>query len=205
MKNRIAFLLCFSLFALGFSQQYNVPAISPRQIVDQQFSISKIVIDYSRPAVKGRKVFGDLVPYGQVWRAGANEATKITFGQDMLFGGQKIKKGMYALYIVPQEKEWIIILNKGVNNWGAYTYDAKDDVISITVPVKTTAVKTERFTINFTDITDEKLNVVFDWDNVQAMVAVEIQNPQETLQIIDSLKNIKKIEADIKKKNEPKK
>jgi hypothetical protein len=66
--------------------------------------VTKISIEYGRPAVKGRKVFGELVPFGQVWRAGANEATKITFGQEVLFGGQKVKKGTYALYVVPQEK-----------------------------------------------------------------------------------------------------
>ena len=77
----------FSL--LVFAQQYNIPAVSPRQVVEQQFSIAKISIDYGRPAVKGRVIFGDLVPFGEVWRAGANEATKITFGQEVLFGGQK--------------------------------------------------------------------------------------------------------------------
>lgn len=199
----IFLLINFSLFI--FAQQYNVPAVSPRQVVEQQFSITKISMDYGRPAVKGRVIFGDLVPFGQVWRAGANEATKITFGQEVLFGGQKVKKGTYALYIVPQEKEWKIILNKGVNNWGAFSYDAKDDVASTTVPVKKMNEKMERFTINFEDITDEKLNLVFEWDKTRADVPVEILNVEETLQIIDHLKAIKKIESDIKKKDEPKK
>lgn len=202
---KIFLFLSLNVFLSGFSQQYTTPVLSPRQVVDQQFSISKIVIDYGRPAMKGRKVFGDLVPFGQVWRAGANEASKITFGQDVLFGGQKVKKGTYALYIVPQEKEWKVILNKGVNNWGAYTYEAKDDVASTTVPVMATTGKTERFTINFVDILDEKINMVMEWDNTKAVVPVEIQNPAETLQIIEQLKGIRKIESDIKKKNEPKK
>ena len=119
----------------AFAQQYNIPAVSPRQTVEQQFSVTKISVEYGRPAVKGRKVFGELVPFGQVWRAGANEATKITFGQEVLFMVKK-KKEPHALYVVPQEKEWKIILNRGVNNWGAYTYDAKEDVATTTVPVK---------------------------------------------------------------------
>ena len=199
----LTFALAISFQA--FSQQYNIPAVSPRQNVEQQFSISKISVEYGRPAVKGRKIFGELVPFGQVWRTGANEATKITFGQEVLFGGQKVKKGTYALYIVPQEKEWKIILNKGVNNWGAYTYDTKEDVVSTTVPIKKMNEKMERFTINFEDITDEKLNLVFEWDKTRADVPVEIQNVEETLQIIDHLKNIKKVEGEIRKKNEPKK
>ena len=202
---KLIFSLALAVSVHAFSQQYNIPAVSPRQTVEQQFSVTKISIEYGRPAVKGRKVFGELVPFGQVWRAGANEATKITFGQEVLFGGQKVKKGTYALYIVPQEKEWKIILNRGVNNWGAYTYDAKEDVATTTVPVKMMNEKMERFTINFEDITDEKLNLVFEWDKTRADVPVEILNVEETLQIIDNLKAIKKIESDIKKKNEPKK
>lgn len=205
MLKRISLFAFLNVAMLGFSQQYNIPAVSPRQTVEQQFSVTKISVEYGRPAVKGRKVFGELVPFGQVWRAGANEATKITFGQEVLFGGQKVKKGTYALYVVPQEKEWKIILNRGVNNWGAYTYDAKEDVATTTVPVKMMNEKMERFTINFEDITDEKLNLVFEWDKTRADVPVEILNVEETLQIIDNLKAIKKIESDIKKKNEPKK
>ena len=205
MKKSIFTFLLLNFSLLVFAQQYNIPAVSPRQVVEQQFSITKISIDYGRPAVKGRVIFGDLVPFGEVWRAGANEATKITFGQEVLFGGQKVKKGTYALYIVPQEKEWKIILNKGVSNWGAYNYDAKDDVASTTVPVKMMNEKMERFTINFEDITDEKLNLVFEWDKTRADVLIEILNVEETLQIIENLKTIKKIESDIKKKNEPKK
>ena len=202
---KLIFSLALAVSVHAFAQQYNIPAVSPRQTVEQQFSVTKISIEYGRPAVKGRKVFGELVPFGQVWRAGANEATKITFGQEVLFGGQKVKKGTYALYVVPQEKEWKIILNRGVNNWGAYTYDAKDDVATTTVPVKMMNEKMERFTINFEDITDEKLNLVLEWDKARADVPVEILNVEETLQIIDNLKAIKKIESDIKKKNEPKK
>ncbi|HCO21056.1 MAG TPA: hypothetical protein DIT47_08435 [Flavobacteriaceae bacterium] len=202
---KLIFSLALAVSVHAFAQQYNIPAVSPRQTVEQQFSVTKISVEYGRPAVKGRKVFGELVPFGQVWRAGANEATKITFGQEVLFGGQKVKKGTYALYIVPQEKEWKIILNRGVNNWGAYTYDAKEDVATTTVPVKMMNEKMERFTINFEDITDEKLNLVFEWDKTRADVPVEILNVEETLQIIDNLKAIKKVESDIKKKNEPKK
>ena len=205
MLKRISLFAFLNVAMLGFAQQYNIPAVSPRQTVEQQFSVTKISVEYGRPAVKVRKIFGELVPFGQVWRAGANEATKITFGQEVLFGGQKVKKGTYALYVVPQEKEWKIILNRGVNNWGAYTYDAKEDVATTTVPVKMMNEKMERFTINFEDITDEKLNLVFEWDKTRADVPVEILNVEETLQIIDNLKAIKKIESDIKKKNEPKK
>lgn len=205
MSKRILLIALMMSSAMAFSQQYNLPAASPRQTVEQQFSVSKISVDYGRPAAKGRKLFGELVPFGQVWRAGANEATRITFGQDVLFGGQKVKKGTYALYIVPQEKEWKLILNKGINNWGAYTYDAKDDVAAASVPVKNVAEKTERFTISFEDLADDKTSVVFKWDSTKAEVPVEVLYPAETLQIIDNLKAIRKVEAEMRAKNEPKK
>ena len=195
---KLIFSLALAVSVHAFAQQYNIPAVSPRQTVEQQFSVTKISIEYGRPAVKGRKIFGELVPFGQVWRAGANEANKINYSQEVLFGGKKKKKGTYALYVVPQEKEWKIILNRGVNNWGAYTYDAKEDVATTTVPVKMMNEKMERFTINFEDITDEKLNLVFEWDKTRADVPVEILNVEETLQIIDNLKAIKKIDSDIK-------
>lgn len=203
-KKIVLIALVLSSF-MGYAQQYMLPAASPRQLVEQQFSVSKISVDYGRPAAKGRKIFGELVPFGTVWRAGANDATRITFGQDVLFGGQKIKKGTYALYIVPQAAEWKVILNKGVNNWGAYTYDAKDDVATTTVPVKTSTEKTERFSIGFEDLADNKASVVFKWDNTKAEVPVEVLYPEETQQIIDSLKAIRKAEADMKAKNDPKK
>lgn len=205
MSKRILFLGALFIALMGSAQQYNIPAASPRQVLEQQFSISKISIDYGRPAAKGRKIFGELVPFGTVWRAGANEATKISFGQDVLFGGQKVKKGTYALYVLPQANEWKVILNKGVNNWGAYTYDAKDDVATTTVAVKSSTEKAERFTISFDDASDDKVSLVFKWDATKVEVPVENQNPAETQQIVESLKAIRKVEAEIKVKNEPKK
>jgi len=132
---KILFALCISASALSIAQEYTVPAASPRQRVEQQFSMSKIIIDYGRPGVNGRKIFGELVPYGQVWRAGANSSTKITFGQSVNFGGKTVPAGTYGLFIVPTEKEWKVILNKDFQQWGAYTYDPSQDVVDVTIPV----------------------------------------------------------------------
>ena len=99
---------------LGFSQ-YHIPVASPKQKVEQQFSMTKITVDYGRPGIKGRKVFGELVPFGKVWRAGANSATKVTFEQNVDFGGKEVKAGSYALFVIPMEKEWKVMLNKDAN------------------------------------------------------------------------------------------
>lgn len=192
----IALMLGFSFFAYS---QFSLPAASPRQKVEQQFSISKISVDYGRPGVKGRKIFGDLVPYGKVWRAGANGATKITFEQSVNFGGKVVPPGTYGLFIVPSEKEWKIILNKDFQQWGAFQYDEKLDVAAVTVPVKKTAEKAEWFTISFDLKDDHSLTLVFRWDDVQAEVPVSEGDPETTDKITEKLKEIKKIEWDARK------
>src|SRR5215831_13868709 len=102
--------LCISLS--GYSQQLTTPAPSPPQYVKQNFGLSSIELSYSRPGVKGRKIFGDLVPYGKVWRTGANDATTITFGDDVVIDGKKIPAGKYGLLTIPGEAEWTFILSK---------------------------------------------------------------------------------------------
>lgn len=92
-----------------------------------------ITIEYSRPGVKGREVWGDLVPYGKVWRSGANEATMITFSEDVLIEGQKLPKGAYGLFTIPSETEWTVIFNKTAEQWGSFNYDATQDALRIKV------------------------------------------------------------------------
>src|SRR5438046_1969942 len=94
-----------------------------------------ITINYSQPAVKGREIWGKLVPYGQVWRTGANETTTIEFSDDVTLEGKPVAKGRYALFTIPNEKEWTIIINKGIK-WGAFTYKQDEDVLRVNVPAK---------------------------------------------------------------------
>jgi len=114
MLKRISLFAFLNVAMLGFSQQYNIPAVSPRQAVEQQFSVTKISIEYGRPAVKGRKIFGELVPFGQVWRAGANEASRITFGQDVVF--TPIQKMPSKLASLLKEALYIISFDKFIND-----------------------------------------------------------------------------------------
>ena len=122
-------VLLLSLISLGsMAQGIKTPAPSPTQTLKQDFALSSIEINYSRPAAKGRKVFGDLVPFGKIWRTGANGATKITFGEDVKVGGMPVKAGSYAIYSVPNANEWEIIINKGANTSGLTGYKTEDDV-----------------------------------------------------------------------------
>lgn len=196
---KLLFALCISASALSFAQDYSVPAASPRQKVEQQFSMSKITVDYGRPGVKGRKIFGELVPYGQVWRAGANSSTKITFGQSVSFGGKVVPAGTYGLFIVPTEKEWKVILNKDFQQWGAYTYDPNQDVVDVTVPVNKLADKQEWFEITLNPTDENSANLVLKWDFAQAEVLLKPAKPDAVIKITDKLKEIKKIESDANK------
>ena len=186
-------LLSFSF--LGFSQ-YNVPTASPREKIEQQFSMTKISVDYGRPGVKGRKVFGELVPFGKVWRAGANSATKITFEQNVNFGGKDVMAGTYGLFIIPTDKEWKIILNKDSQQWGAYQYDEKLNVLEVTVPVQKLSDKQEWFEISLNPMDVHSTDLIFKWDMTKAVVPIKEAKPETVAKIIDKLNEIKQIEKD---------
>ena len=106
-------------------------------------------VTYSRPAKNNREVFGKMVPYGKVWRTGANESTEIKFYQDVVLGGKPVKAGTYALFTIPGEKEWTLILNNDLDYWGAFKYNEKSDVVRVTAPATTTTTPLENFTIQF--------------------------------------------------------
>lgn len=184
-----------SFYFLGFSQ-LSIPAASPNQKVIQQFSMTKISVDYSRPGVKGRKVFGELVPYGKVWRAGANSATKITFEQNVNFGGKDVMAGTYGLFVIPTEKEWKIILNKDSQQWGAYSYDEKLNAAEVTVPVQKLTEKQEWFEISLVPSDIHSVDLVFKWEMVKAVVSVKEAKPEIVAKIIDKLNEIKQIEKE---------
>ncbi len=189
-------LTAFLAVSVSAYSQWNIPAASPRQSVEQQFSMSKISLDYGRPAVKGRKVFGELVPFGQVWRAGANSATKITFEQSIDFGGKVVPAGTYGVFVIPQEKEWKIILNKDANQWGAYSYDERLNIIDITVPTQKLTEAQEVFEIALNPKDENNVDMVFKWDLTKVIVPLKTANPATVIKIVDKLKEIKQIEKD---------
>lgn len=188
-------LLITALLAISVSaySQWTFPAASPRATVEQQFSMSKITVDYGRPGVKGRKVFGDLVPYGKVWRAGANSSTKIEFRQSINFGGVVVPAGKYGLYILPNEKDWKIILNSDSQSWGT-AYDASKDLYSVVVPVQKMADRQEFFEIALQPVDDNAIDLVFKWDNVKAIVPMKTGNPENVAKIVEKLKEIRELE-----------
>lgn len=160
------FLLLSLFVALnGVAQNIKTPAASPTQTIKQEFALSSIEITYSRPSMKGRTIFGDLVPFGKPWRTGANNATKITFGEDVKVGGVAVKAGSYALYTIPSQSEWEIILNKGIGNWGIMGYNAADDVAKFKVSPVDVGFATETFSMQIGNITNNSADIVLWWDS----------------------------------------
>ncbi|MEZ4828770.1 MAG: DUF2911 domain-containing protein [Bacteroidia bacterium] len=131
-----------------------------------------VKVTYSRPAKNGRVVFGQLVPYGKVWRTGANEATEIKVYQTVYLGDKKLKPGVYSLFTIPGENEWEIILSKDIDYWGAYSYEQEHDVFRVKVPAGKTDQAVENFTIQFKLIGTGKAAMVMVWD--QTMVEVPV-------------------------------
>ncbi len=130
-------------------------------------------IIYSRPQKNGRIIFGELVEYGKVWRLGANEATEIEFYKNVKIGDKKISKGRYTLYAIPNPDNWIIILNKDLDTWGAFKYDAQKDVLRTTIPVEKLTESVEALSMAF-EKTDNGCNLVISWDNLKASLPISI-------------------------------
>ncbi len=166
-------VLLFVLLSVGASAQgIKTPAPSPTQTLKQDFALSSIEITYSRPAAKGRKIFGDLVPFGKIWRTGANAATKVTFGEDVKVGGMPVKAGSYAIYSVPTANQWEIIINKGANNSGLTGYKTEDDVARFKVESMQLPMMIENFTIILGNLTASSADIQILWENTAVQIPV---------------------------------
>ncbi len=185
-------VLLFSLFvSMGtMAQGIKMPAPSPTQTIKQDFALSSIELNYSRPLVKGRKIFGDLVPFGAMWRTGANGATKVTFGEDVKVGGVAVKAGSYALYSIPNAGEWEIILNKGVNNGGLNGYKKEEDVARFKVKPMTLPMNIESFTIIIGDVLAASANIQIMWEKTAVSIPVEADIDSKIMKSIDAAMNV---------------
>ncbi|MGZ5242783.1 MAG: DUF2911 domain-containing protein [Bacteroidia bacterium] len=167
LLHKAAFMAVFMLISATSWAQIKMPAPSPGSKVTQAVGLSDVTISYSRPSAKGRKVFGDVVPFDQKWRTGANQSTKITFAEDVKVEGKDVKAGDYALVTIPGKTEWTIILHKNINMGGnlGKDYKADEEVVNVKVKPINLANKVETFTINFADLTMNSANVELSWEN----------------------------------------
>lgn len=184
MKYRIALLILFSGF-LGLSQ-IDHPKASPFSKIEQEVGLTKITVEYSRPAVKGRKIFGDLVPYGRIWRVGANASTKFTVDNAVEILGNKLPQGTYALYAFPEKEEWAIVFHENTTHWGdgRKAYNPEEDAFRVTVNPKSTEAFQENFLIAFDSISHNSLHMIWRWENTKISIPITVDTHYQMMQQI---------------------
>lgn len=155
-----------------FGQEALPPRKSPLEIVTLKYDDTYLKITYGRPHKRDRDIFGDLVPYGEVWRTGANEATELTTTKRIKLAGNELKAGTYTIFTIPEKDKWTIILNTELGQWGAYNYRKDFDQMRFTVPVEKTEVVYEPFTIEF-EQKEESANLIMMWDQTRVTIPID--------------------------------
>jgi hypothetical protein len=193
MKKIMIALAAYSFYATTASAQVKMPQPSTTQTIKQEFGMGNIELTYSRPNIKGRKVFGDLVPYGKLWRTGANAATKITFTDNVEIGGKKLDTGSYVIYAIPTKDSWEIILNKGLKNWGTDGYKESEDIVRFKVEPMKMKAKMESFTMQFADIKPTSCELHIMWDKTAVSIPIKTEiNDRLRAQLEKALQGDKK-------------
>jgi hypothetical protein len=172
------------LFAIGISSissaQIETPAPSPGQKIEQKVGLTDITLEYSRPSMKGRTIFGNLAAYGKVWRTGANENTKLTFSTDFIIDGNTLEKGTYALYTIPGKETWDIILYKDAGNWGnPENWDRTKVAAQVNVPTQNLTMNIETLTIGFDNLTNSSAILGIMWENTY--VGLKLETPTDMM------------------------
>lgn len=151
-----------------------VPDLSPKARLEQRVGVTDFAIDYSSPAVKGRDIWGGLVPYGEVWRAGANGATRFTASKDFRFGEATAAAGTYALFVLPEQGKWTVILSKQKEAWGSTFYQADQDAARVEVQPEALPEHRERLAWTITDMADDQAQLVLEWEKVRVRVPLAV-------------------------------
>lgn len=189
MKNLLILLFIITL-SLNVSAQIETPQPSPFTKVEQKVGLTDVTLEYSRPGMRGREVFGNLVPYGEVWRTGANANTTITFEDDVVIAGQNLKAGSYALYTIPGPKSWEVIFYSETNNWGTpEKWDEANIELAAKAEVSELPFEMETFTIFLDDLKNESAVLNFVWDNTVASLPIEFPTDDITMASIDRVMN----------------
>jgi len=163
---RLLLVLCTAAAVLNLpAQQLRTPSPSPGQTIRQDFGLSFIELSYSRPGIKGRKVFGDLRPYGVLWRTGANGATTLTFGDDVTIGGSQVKAGKYGLLTIPDKDNWVVIITKQLDVTSPDAYKKENDVVRMNVKPSVLKDPVETFAMQFVNVKPNSCELQLAWEN----------------------------------------
>lgn len=187
MRLSAAVTLVLAAFAgVAAAQQPELPRPSPAAMVSQRVGLTDVTVEYSSPGVKGRVIWGELVPYDELWRTGANAAVKLTVSRDVTIGGKAVKAGTYALFTIPKEDgDWTVIINEDATLSGTRGYDQKKDVARI--EAKTLAIpKRERMTFVFADTTDDATSLDLEWDELRVRIPIATDTAAHAAASIDA-------------------
>ena len=190
MKNLILSLLFFSAFCMGSLAQIQTPAASPDQTLTQNVGLSSVSVQYSRPAMRGRTIFGDLVPMDKLWRTGANKNTLITFNSDASVGGSAIKAGTYSIYSIPSMDEWTIYFYTDTENWGLpENWDESKVAAVYKVTAQRLEEAVESLTISIDEVTDSGADLTLKWENTAVSIPFSFDTESAVMASIDRTMN----------------
>jgi len=182
------FAICLAILAVAtpvFAQNdLNLPDVSQAAEVKQRIALTDITVNYHRPLVNGRKIWGGLVPYGKVWRAGANENTTIEFSDPVSVEGKPLAKGTYGLHMIPNQDSWTVIFSKTNTGWGSYSYDQKDDALRVDVKPRPLTENKEALEFDFEDLKPTSTAVTLKWEKLGVPFTVSVNDADQTLQNI---------------------
>ncbi len=176
-------IIVFLLINQASFSQINFPRVSSGCEIEQIVGLSEFKVTYSRPGVRGRKIVGDLMPYGRIWRVGANESTKFTISDDFKVNGKKLPSGTYALYAFPEKKEWAIVFHNNLTHWGdgRNNYKPEEDALRFVVKPQKTKEFHETFTIEFDEITHNSAKMLWLWENTKISFIIEVDTHKKVM------------------------
>ncbi|MBU0942244.1 MAG: DUF2911 domain-containing protein [Bacteroidetes bacterium] len=185
-KILLALVIIITQFTL--EAQVKTPQASPKSVINQVVGLTDVEVVYSRPSAKGRAVFGNLVPFGQLWRTGANENTTVSFSDDVMIDGKTLKKGKYALYTIPSIQSWEVIFYTATDNWGNPA-EFKEANVALRTTVKEEALQkaVDTFTIGFSALTNNSANLEISWENSYAAIKFEVPTQKIAIASIEKV------------------
>lgn len=185
MKKSLLSILVFAISFMGYSQ-IETPQPSPTAKLEQKVGLTNVTLEYSRPSMRGRTIFGDLVPYGTLWRTGANANTKITFSDDVTIGEQTLKAGSYAIYTIPNEASWDVIFYSDTNNWGTpQEWDNSKVAAKVTAEVYKIPMDIETFTMSLDNLSNSSATLGIFWEHIYVGVKFNVPTDKMVMSAID--------------------
>ncbi len=185
----LALAIALAITSVTEAQALRTPAPSTTQTIKQDFGLGSIELSYSRPGMKGRKVFGDLVPFGKIWRTGANQATTITFSDDVIIGGTAVKAGKYGLVSIPDKDNWTFIITKQLDITSPAAYKAENDVVKVMARPMAMKDAMENFTMQFANVKSNSCELHIMWENTAVSLPMSADVDSKVMAQIDNLIN----------------